>query len=399
MTLVAHPSSTDTSTGDQAFTGAGAVTLTSDNGGSTWPAGTARAVTWTTTGTVGTSVRIDLVKGTPGTTVQSVTAPSTAGTVTWTPAAKLPTGSDYRVVLVAVSFPKLVDVSDAAVAVTGSTLSLAEPDAEWVSGVPRTITWTKTGAAGTAVALSLVPASGSAVPVTASTPLAAGTFTWTPPLTLAPGIPYRVRAVVVGNALVTDTTDAAVTLRTPSLSLSTPSSAATWTTGVPVDLAWSWSDGVTAPVTVQLLRGTAVVGMATGTSATSLRWTPPMTLAPASDYRIRVSATAATKVTATSAFTVTVVRPTVALTATAVRSGSPTTLSWQFSEAVVAPVRVDLLRGTTLGLRARDERRHHSRQRLGDLGRPRCPPRWRLRAPGPTRWRPARPRSSSTCCR
>jgi hypothetical protein len=308
-------------------------------------------VTWTSSGDLGASVKAELVKG-DLVVFTSALAPRGNGTLTFTPPAKLPTGDDYKVRLVASSFPMVIDTT-AAFSVDGTSLTVTSQStpATITAGRPLTITFDKVGVPGTAVKLEAVHASYLPVVIAASVPLSAGTYTWNVPLTLKPG-DWTIRGTVVGNTLVTDTSAAAITVALPTLSASASSSGVA---GAPVTVSWAYSGGAAAPVRVRLLQGVKVIASVTTSGVTasdgtgSVSYRLPVNLLPG-NYQFDVAAAAnATIVDATGDVAVT--RPTLdAAGATSVARGQTATITWAFSDGAAAPVKIELVQGTKVVL-------------------------------------------------
>lgn len=326
------------------------LVVTSPTDGATHTAGRPMTVTWTAAGDVGTSVRAELVKGDQ----VVATSPAVAtgnGTVAFTPPATLPTGGDYRIRLVSVSFPTVVAASEGLLALDGSSVAVTSQDSpsSVTAGRPLTITWTRTGAPGTAVKLEAVAPGRTTVGIAPSVPLTAGTHTWTVPMSVPEG-DWRIRATVVGNPLVADTSAAPVTVAWPGVAVSGPTSAVA---GAPVTVSWAFTDGAAGPVRVRLVQGTrAVLTLATSAPTAaggtgSLTATLPIGLVPGS-HRFEVASAANTLVTSTSADPVAVTLPTLAVSHTPIDvAGDLVTVSWEFGDAVAAPVRIRLVQGTT----------------------------------------------------
>jgi len=91
------------------------ITVTSPNGGETWKRGTTHTVTWSYTGTPGTTVKLVLVKaGTDVGTIIASTPLGTSGTgsFTWPIASSGTTGSDFKLRVESISQPTINDTSD-----------------------------------------------------------------------------------------------------------------------------------------------------------------------------------------------------------------------------------------------------------------------------------------------
>lgn len=326
------------------------LVVTGPTDGGTHSAGQPMTVTWTASGDVGTSVKAELVTG-DLVVATSPAAPTSSGTLTFTPPAKLPTGEDYRIRLLSGSFVTVVAASPGRFSLEGSAVTVTSQDSPSTvtAGRPVTITWSRTGVPGTAVKLEAVAPGRTPAAIAASVPLAAGTHTWTVPMSVPEGS-WRIRATVVGNTLVADTSAAAVTVAWPQVSVSGPTSAVA---GAPVTVSWTFTDGAAGPVRIRLLQNTrAVLTLATSAATTaggtgSLVATLPIGLA-AGSYRIEVTSAGNGLVTGTSADPVTVTLPTLSTTATAFDvAGDLVTVSWQYGDAVAVPVRIRLLQGSS----------------------------------------------------
>jgi hypothetical protein len=325
-----------------------ALVVTAPHAGGTATAGTPMTVTWTASGVLGTSVKAELLKG-DLVAFTSAVAPVTSGIMTFTVPAKLPTGDDYRLRLVAVSYPTVISTNDGPFSLNGASLTVTSQatPATITAGRPLAITFATVGVPGTAVKLEAVAPNLPPVTIVASTSIAAGTYTWNVPLNL-PRADWNVRATVVGNLLVTSTSAAATTVTWPSVSVSAPAAAVA---GAPVSVSWAFSDGAVAPVKVRLMQGTKAVATVTTAGRTdpggtgSFVYRLPINLLPGT-YQFEASAAVNAAIVATTG-NVPVARPTLAASgATSVVRGQTATISWTFSDGAVAPVKIDLVQGT-----------------------------------------------------
>jgi hypothetical protein len=335
-------------TGTFSVSSSRALVLTAPAAGGTLTAGAPMTVTWTASGVLGTSVKAELLKG-DVVVFTSPQVPVTNRTMTVTPPAKLPTGADYRIRLVTVSYPMVIATTDGALSLTGSSLTVTSQGTPGtiVAGQRLPITFTTVGVPGTAVKLEAVSPNLPPVTIVASTPIAARAYTWNVPVSL-PEADWKVRATVVGNTLVTSTSVAATTVSWPQVSVSGPASAVA---GAPVTVSWAFTDGAVAPVKVRLLQGTKAVATVTASGPTAADGTGsfvyrlPINLAPG-NYQLEAAATVnAAMVDRTGDIAVT--RPTLAAAgATSVVRGQTAALSWTFSGGAAAPVRIELVLGT-----------------------------------------------------
>jgi hypothetical protein len=335
-------------TGDFSVSSTRELVVTAPGSGGTQTAGTPLAVTWTASGVLGTSVKAELIKG-DAVVFAGTAAPTGNGTLTFTPPAKLPTGSDYRVRLTAVSYPTVIATSAGQFSIDGSSLTVTSQSTAGsvTAGRPITITFDTVGTPGTAVKLEAVSPNLTPVTIAASVPITAGTYTWTVPANL-PRADWKIRATVVGNTLVTSTSAAATTVVWPTVSVS---SSASGVAGAPVTVSWAFTDGAAAPVKIRLLQGTKVVATVSASAATtaagtgSVTYGLPVNLA-AGDYQFDVAAAVNASIVAKTG-NVPVTLPTLTASgATAVVRGQTATISWSFSAGASAPVRIDLVQGT-----------------------------------------------------
>ena len=338
-------------TGDFSVTSSRQLVVTAPTAATNHTAGTPLTVTWTSSGDLGASVKAELVKG-DLVVFTTPLAPRANGTLISTPPAKLPTGDDYKVRIVASSFPMVIDTTDAfSLDGTSLTITSQSAPAAVTAGRPLTITFDKVGVPGTAVKLEAVHASYPPVVIASSVPLSAGTYTWNVPLTLKPG-DWKIRGTVVGNTLVTSTSAAATTVALPTLSASASSSGVA---GAPVTVSWAYSGGVAAPVKVRLLQGIKVIATVTSSGVTasdgtgSVSYRLPVNLVPG-NFQFDVSAAANATVTDGTG-DVAVTRPTLAASgATSVARGQVATISWTFSDGAAAPVKIELVQGAKVVL-------------------------------------------------
>ena len=92
------------------------ITVTSPNGGESWQRGTSHKVTWSYTGSPGSTVKIVLLKGgiEVGTIASSVSIGSDGmGSYQWAIISTGSTGNDYKVSVQSISQPAIKDSSNA----------------------------------------------------------------------------------------------------------------------------------------------------------------------------------------------------------------------------------------------------------------------------------------------
>jgi len=101
---------TDSSNSNFAIT-AGALTVTSPNGGQNWARGSVHSITWTSVGSPGAYVKIELLKGG---VVNLVISSSTAndGSYSWTIPSTQTVGTDYKIRITSTSITSITDSSN-----------------------------------------------------------------------------------------------------------------------------------------------------------------------------------------------------------------------------------------------------------------------------------------------
>ena len=164
ITSTSTPTITDTSNSNFAITSGTitSVTVTSPNGGESWVRGSNHAITWTSTGNVGSYVKMEVLKA--GVVVQTLsTSTPNDGSYSWTISPGLATGTDYRIRITSTSTPTITDTSNSNFAITSGTITsvtVTSPNGgeSWVRGSNHAITWTSTGNVGSYVKMEVLKA-------------------------------------------------------------------------------------------------------------------------------------------------------------------------------------------------------------------------------------------------
>ena len=208
------------------------ITVTSPDGGESWIRGSSHAITWTSYGTAGSNVKIELLKA--GVSVQTLSASTpNDGTFSWTIPTGLTTGPDYRIRITSTS--AYTDTSNNNFAITTGTtapsITVTSPDGgeSWIRGSSHAITWTSSGTAGSNVKIELLKAGVSVQTLSASTPND-GTFSWTIPTGLTTGPDYRIRITSTSAYTDTSNNNFAITTGTtaPSITITSPNGGEIW---------------------------------------------------------------------------------------------------------------------------------------------------------------------------
>jgi 5-hydroxyisourate hydrolase-like protein (transthyretin family) len=183
------------------------LTVTSPNGGQNWIRGTTHTITWSSTGSPGANVKIELLKGGA---VNKVLTSSTAndGSYSWTISSTQTLGTDYKVGITSTSNTAITDSSNSNFAVVAGTLTVTTPNGgnSWKRGSVYTITWTKSGSPGSYLKIELLKG-GVVNRVIASSTANDGSFSWTIPSTQTTGTDYKIRITSTTYSSITDSSN------------------------------------------------------------------------------------------------------------------------------------------------------------------------------------------------
>jgi hypothetical protein len=140
------------------------ITVTSPNGGETWTAGTSKTITWSYTGSPGSTVKVEFLKGSvPITIGDSVPVGSGGkGSYTYSIWSGRTPGADYKVRIQSTSQPAIQDVSNNYFTISSGTgtsgttnpsITVTSPNGgeSWARGTSKIITWSYTGNPGSTV--------------------------------------------------------------------------------------------------------------------------------------------------------------------------------------------------------------------------------------------------------
>ena len=109
-----------------------AITVSSPNGGETWARGTIPTIKWTSSGSVGSYVKVELMKaGVVSQTISSST-PNDGTFTSWIIPSTLATGTDYRIRITSTTNTAITDTSNNYFTITAATTP--SPAAITVSG-------------------------------------------------------------------------------------------------------------------------------------------------------------------------------------------------------------------------------------------------------------------------
>ncbi len=188
------------------------ITVTSPNGGESWVKGSNHPITWTTTGSVGSYVKIEVLKA--GVVAQTISASTpNSGTFSWTIPTGLVTGSDYKIRITSTSNSAYTDSVDNTFTITTGTtapsITVTSPNSGevWYKYTSHPVTWSYTGSPGSTVKIVLLKG-GTEVSTLASSVSVGnsgkGSYSWFVPSTLVSGSDYRVSVQSLSQPAVKD---------------------------------------------------------------------------------------------------------------------------------------------------------------------------------------------------
>ncbi|MFH1459694.1 MAG: hypothetical protein ABIG64_04905, partial [Candidatus Omnitrophota bacterium] len=216
----------------------GSITVTSPNGGESWPIGSSQDVTWTKHGSIGNIEILYSIDGVPTYSLTLIgSTDSSTGSYTCAVIPDTPS-TTAKVKIASLADSTVYDESNSNFRIR-ATVTLTAPDGaeEWVVGTSENITWTKTGSI-TTVALEYSTNSGSTYPNSITT--ASGealSQSWTIPDAI--GSTLRVRIRNTADATVSDTSDANFIIK-GSVTAVTPNGGEVFIVDSTYDLEWSY---------------------------------------------------------------------------------------------------------------------------------------------------------------
>jgi 5-hydroxyisourate hydrolase-like protein (transthyretin family) len=169
--------------------------------------GTAQNLAWTSSGSPGAYVKIELLKAG---VVNRVISSSTAndGSYSWTIPSTQTLGTDYKIRITSTSIAVISDSSNSNFAITAGALTVTVPNGgqNWARGTAHTITWTSTGSPGAYVKIELLKA-GAVNRVISSSTANDGSYSWAIPSTQTVGSDYKIRITSTSITSITDSSN------------------------------------------------------------------------------------------------------------------------------------------------------------------------------------------------
>jgi inhibitor of cysteine peptidase len=272
------------------------ITVTSPNGGETLFRGSVVPIRWSSTGTPGDYVKIELYNGA---ILSSTITPSTsrsAGSYNWTIPSTQATGSNFTIKVTSTSNSAISDASNAPFTIAAPSITVTSPNGgETLSrGSVVPIKWSYAGNPGANVKIELYNGTILNRTITSSTSLGTGSFNWTIPSTQALGSNFKIKITSTTNSAISDTSNAAFTIATPSITVISPNGGESFTRGTVLPITWKYVGNPGANVKILLYKGlflNRTIITSTPLSAGSYKWTIPSTQAAGTSYKIKVIST------------------------------------------------------------------------------------------------------------
>ena len=241
---------------------AAGIAVTSPNGGETVYRGTVLPITWTSTGTVGSQVKITVWKGARSAVVVHTTPND--GAYEWAIPASYTYGSGFLVEISSVSAPAIADTSDLPFTVSnvlppGGSITVATPNGGevYLPGNTVPIAWTWSGAVGGDVRINLQQ--GAQTFVLIASTANDGAFDWTVPQAQAAGANYTIAITSLSDAGITDTSNAAFTINSgppqARITVTAPNGGETLTRGGAAPITWTSTGAVGGNVKIVARKG------------------------------------------------------------------------------------------------------------------------------------------------
>jgi YD repeat-containing protein len=343
---------------------AGSISLASPNQGQAYEAGTTQWISWIYSGSPGTSVKIELLKG--GLLDSTITTGTTIGTggwgsFPWTIPVEQASGADYRIRVTSTSNSAYADTGINTFTIVPMSINITVPNAgeSWISGTTQRISWSYSGNPGSSVKIELLKGGVLNSIITASTPIGiygSGSYTWTVPAGQASGNDYRIRITSTSNSAYMDTSDNDFSIVPPSITVNIPNDGDSWVAGTTQWIEWIYSGNPGSSVKIELLKGGALnstIAASTpigGNGWGSYSWAIPAGQTTGNDNRIRVTSTSNSAYVDTSDNDFVISIPdAIAVTSPnggeSWQAGTGRTISWTYTGNPGATVTIELLKG------------------------------------------------------
>jgi len=261
------------------------ITITSPNGGESWPAGTSRSITWSDN--ISEQVSIDLYKA--GSYYYTITAstPSDAHHL-WDIPDTLQGGSDYKIKITSVINSSIFDFSDGNFTIVGNVITVTSPNGgeNWQAGSAQSITWSDN--INEQVSIDLYKGGSYYYTITGATP-SDGHHLWDIPDTLQVGTDYKIKITSVDFSSISDFSDNDFTVFGQDIIVTIPNGGESWPAGTSRSI--TWTDNISEYVSIELYKGGSYYYTVIDSTPSDVHhlWDIPDTAQGGGDYKIKIT--------------------------------------------------------------------------------------------------------------
>jgi len=286
------------------------ITVAVPNGGEVYQIGDILPMSWTYTGTPGSTVKIDVFKG--PTILKTLTGipigSSGSGSYSVTIPSSTPVGSDYKIRVTSTSNAAYTDMSDGPFTIvteSGTSIKLDSPNGGeiWTQGSTQVISWSSTGSPGPTVKIEVFKGT-SILKTLTDIPTTSGSISVPVPYSTPLGGDYKIRITSTNNAAYTDTSDAPFTIGS-AIIVATPNGGETYPIGNTLTMSWTYNGTPGPTVNIDVYKGSGILKTLTGIplgsgGSGSYSVTIPSATPLGADYSIRVTSSSYSACTDTS---------------------------------------------------------------------------------------------------
>lgn len=188
----------------------GSITVVSPNGGDKLIRSTTKTINWSSAGSSGTSVKVELLKGDILDKVIVSTTPND-GSYSWSIPSSQTLGSNYKVRITSTSNSTHKDTSNNNFTIGGINVNSPNGGENWRRGTTRVISWSSLGNPGTYVKIELLKGGVLNRVINSYTPND-GSYSWSIPSSHALGSDYKIKITSTSNSLYKDTSNGNFTI-------------------------------------------------------------------------------------------------------------------------------------------------------------------------------------------
>lgn len=234
---------------------AATITVVSPNGGENWKLGTAHDIKWTSIGSPGANVKVELLKGGVLNKVISYSTPND-GSYWWAIPSNIILGTNYKIRITSTTSSAYKDASNNNFAIS-SPINVISPNGweNWIRGTTKTIKWSFTSNSGTNVKIELLKNGTLNRVISYSTPND-GSYNWYILSNQALGSDYKIRITSTTNSVYKDTSNNNFRISPPSITVVSPNGGEIWNVYEPSTLhniKWNYAGNPGSSVKIELV--------------------------------------------------------------------------------------------------------------------------------------------------